>query len=211
MNKILKTPNIDKKPSSLRYYQEGPPTSVNLQTWRLTVSGKVKQELDLSFNEILRLPQIEESRRMVCVCNWSIRRTWKGILLSTVIEMAGVSNPENYYLKQTSIGTKEKGVYQSTIPLSDALTRRAMLIHTVDGEPLPLEQGYPLRLFDFGLYGYKSVKGLRFLEVTDQFDIGEWERRAGYNKDGVIRPKKYWMVDLKKWNFVKEPGEVTDL
>lgn len=211
MSKILKTPNIDKKPSSLRYYQEGPPTSINLQTWRLTVSGKVKQELDLSFNKILRLPQIEESRRMVCVCNWSIRRTWKGILLSTVIEMAGVSKPENYFLKQTSIGTKEKGVYQSTIPLSDALSRRAMLIHTVDGEPLPLEQGYPLRLFDFGLYGYKSVKGLRFLEVTDQFDIGEWERRAGYNKDGIIRPKKYWMVDLKKWNFVKEPGEVTDL
>lgn len=148
---------------------------------------------------------------MVCVCNWSIRRTWKGILLSTVIEMAGVSKPENYFLKQTSIGTKEKGVYQSTIPLSDALSRRAMLIHTVDGEPLPLEQGYPLRLFDFGLYGYKSVKGLRFLEVTDQFDIGEWERRAGYNKDGVIRPKKYWMVDLKKWNFAKDPGEVTDL
>ncbi|MDR6226015.1 molybdopterin-dependent oxidoreductase [Desmospora profundinema] len=206
----LKTPNLDKKPSSLRYYQEGPPTSIELDLWRLTVSGKVESTLHLSYEEILKLPQIEESRRMVCVCNWSIRRTWKGILLSTVMEMAGVSDLEKYYLKQTSIGTKEKGVYQSTIPLGDAISRRSMLIHTVDGEPLPMEQGYPLRLFDFGLYGYKSVKGLRSLEVTDRFESGEWEQRAGYNKDGTIRPKKYWIVDLKQWQFVKKPGEFRD-
>lgn len=108
------------------------------------------------------------------------------------------------------VGTKEKGSYHSTIPLADALARRALLIHTVDGEPLPLEQGYPLRLMDFGLYGYKNVKGLASLEVTDQFEIGEWERRAGYDINGTVRPKKYWMVDMKKWEFVKTPGEVTE-
>jgi len=62
------------------------------------------------------------------------------------------------YLKQTSIGHKEKGVYQATIPLEDALVRRALLIHSVDGEPLPLNK-LALRLLDFGLYGYKNVKG----------------------------------------------------
>ncbi|MGI8386962.1 molybdopterin-dependent oxidoreductase [Robertmurraya sp. P23] len=99
------------------------------------------------------MPQVEESRRMVCVCNWSIRRTWAGVLLSNIIEMEGVSEPDKYYLKQTSIGTKEKGVYESTIPLADALSRRALIIHSVDGEALPIELGYPLRLYDFGLYG----------------------------------------------------------
>ena len=207
----VKTPNLDKKPSSLRYYQEGPPTSVDLSAWRLAVNGLVEKELSLTYEDLLNLPQVEESRRMVCVCNWSIRRTWKGVLLATVLEAAGVSKLEKLFLKQTSIGTLEKGVYQSTIPLDEALVRRAMLVHSVDGEPLPLEQGYPLRLFDFGLYGYKNVKGLASLEVTDHYEIGEWEKRAGYDIDGTVREKRYWIVDQAKFHFVENPGEVTDI
>lgn len=207
---ILKTPNLDRKPSSLRYYQEGPPKSVDLETWRLSVTGLVEQELSFTYQDLIEMPQVEESRRMVCVCNWSIRRTWKGVLLSSIMEMAGVLRPEDYYLKQTSIGTKEKGVYESTIPLGDALSRWALLVHSVDGETLPMEQGYPLRLFDFGLYGYKNVKGLAKLEVTNDYEIGEWERRAGYDINGIVRPKKYWIVDLKKWGFIEKPGEVTE-
>lgn len=207
---ISKTPNLDRKPSSLRYYQEGPPKSIDLDTWRLSVTGLVEKELTFTYQDLLEMPQVEESRRMVCVCNWSIRRPWQGILLSSVIEMAGVSNPKKYYLKQTSIGTKEKGVYESTIPLGDALSRRTLIVHTVDGEPLPMEQGYPLRLFDFGLYGYKNVKGLTQLEVTEEYQIGEWERRAGYDINGIVRPKKYWIADLKKWGFIEKTGEVTE-
>ena len=210
MNSKLITPNLERKPSSLRYYQEGPPMELDIDTWSLSITGLVEQELTLTYQDLMELPQVQESRRMVCVCNWSIRRTWQGVLLSTVMEMAGVSNPEKYYVKQTSIGTKEKGVYESTIPLGDALSRRAILVHSVDGEYLPMEQGYPLRLYDFGLYGYKNVKGLAQLEVTDQYETGEWERRAGYDINGIIRPKKYWLVDKKEWGFVEEPGEVTD-
>lgn len=210
MNPTLKTPNSDRKPSSLRYYQEGPPKSIDLDTWRLSVSGMVEKELTFTYQDLLEMPQVEESKRMVCVCNWSIRRTWKGILLSSIIEMAGVPQPEGFYLKQTSIGTKEKGIYESTIPLGDALSRRAMIVHSVDGEPLPMEQGYPLRLFDFGLYGYKNVKCLAQLEVTDEYKVGEWEHRAGYDINGIVRPKKYWIVDLKKRGFIERPGEVTE-
>jgi len=204
------TPNLHRKPNSLRYYQDGPPESVDINSWCLSVTGLVQNELSLSYSDILALPPVEESRRMVCVCNWSIRRTWTGILLSTIIEMAGVQNPENLYLKQTSIGTPEKGIYESTIALGDALSRRALLIHSVDGQSLPIVQGYPLRLIDFGLYGYKNVKGLSKLEVTDKLELGKWENYAGYDVDGTVRPKKYRIVDLAQWRFVKKPGEVTD-
>jgi len=76
---------------------------------------------------------------MVCVCNWSIRRTWKGVLLSTIIGMAE-SRAKKLYLKQNQYWDTRKGVYQATIPLEDALVRRALLIHSVDGEPLPPER-----------------------------------------------------------------------
>jgi DMSO/TMAO reductase YedYZ molybdopterin-dependent catalytic subunit len=204
------TPNLSRKPSSLRYYQDGPPTEVNVQNWYLHIGGLVRQEVLVSYCDLLKMPQVEENRRMVCVCNWSIRRTWKGVLLSDVLNLAGIGNLSGLFLKQTSIGTLDKGTYQTSIPLEEALSRRALLVHSVDGEVLPLEQGYPLRLFDFGLYGYKNVKGLSKLEVTDKYELGEWEKRAGYDLDGIVRAKKYWIVDLKQWRFVEKPGEVTN-
>lgn len=67
-----------------------------------------------------------------------------------------------------------------------------------------------MRLYDFGLYGYKNVKALANLHVTKDYEIGEWERRAGYDINGTVRPKKYWIVDMKKWGFIEKPGEVTE-
>lgn len=46
--------------------------------------------------------------------------------------------------------------------------------------------------------------------MTDEFELGEWERKAGYKKDGTIRTKRYWIVDLVEHKFVGEPGEVKD-
>lgn len=200
---------IEKKPKSENYYQEGIPESVDLSSWRLTVTGMVNKTLSLSYDDIMEVPEVEQSRRMVCVCNWSIRRTWTGVLLSSVIELAAGVHKKGLYLKQTSIGT-EKGVYTSTIPLGPALKRDALLCYAVDGSVLPMEQGYPLRLIDFGLYGYKSVKGLYTLEVTDKFELGLWEAKAGYDLNGTIQPKKYWIVDLQDWRFIDKSAEVTD-
>lgn len=202
--------NRGKKPSSLRYYQDGPPENVDLSTWSLKIGGLGMHDLDLSYKQLLELPQLEQDRRMVCVCNWSIRQTWSGVLLSDVLELAGLQQTEGLYLKQTSIGTPEKGVYESTMPLEDALERQALLCHSIDGQPLPMERGYPLRLMDFGLYGYKGVKGLKSLEVTEEFELGEWERKAGYKKDGTIRPKRYWIVDLVEHRFIGNPGEIIE-
>lgn len=204
------TRNRGKKPSSLRYYQDGPPQSVDLPRWSLEIGGLGIEDLKLSYEELGKLTEVEQDRRMVCVCNWSIREFWKGVLLADVLELAGLEEKEGLYLKQTSIGTPEKGVYESTIPLEPALEREALLCHTLNGSPLPIERGYPLRLMDFGLYGYKNVKGLKRLEVTDKFEFGEWERKAGYKKDGTIRPKRYWIVDLIEHRFVSQPGEVKE-
>src|SRR5712692_9152580 len=140
---ILKTPRIVKKPSSLRYYQDGPPAAVDVTTWRLAVDGLVPTVLELSYQDLLALPQITENRRTVCVCNWSIRRTWTGVLLEDVLRRAGVDANSGLFLKQVSIGTPEKGKYDSTIRLDDAVKRRAMIAHSVDGEALSLAQGYP--------------------------------------------------------------------
>jgi DMSO/TMAO reductase YedYZ molybdopterin-dependent catalytic subunit len=204
------TRNRGKKPSSLRYYQDGPPSHVDMETWRLEVSGIGVDRVSLSWDDLAAMPQVEHDRRMVCVCNWSIRHAWTGVLLEHVLREAGLTETDGLYLRQQSIGTPEKGTYDSTIPLAAALDRQALLCHSIAGEPLPLERGFPLRLIDFGLYGYKGVKGLASLEVTDRCELGVWERKAGYSKDGTIRPKRYWIVDRVEHRFCEEPGEITE-
>lgn len=203
--------NRGKKPSSLRYYQDGPPSHVDLREWRLEIAGLGARPISLAYDELLAMPQVDQDRRMVCVCNWSIRERWSGVLLASVLEAAGVNDPpDGLYLRQESIGTPEKGTYDSTIPLAEAIQRDALLCHSLNGSPLPIERGYPLRLIDFGLYGYKGVKGLRRLDVTDQYELGVWERKAGYKKDGAIKPKRYWIVDRVEHRFHGCPGEITD-
>lgn len=208
---LLKTPYIEKKPSSLRYYQEGVP-NIDVDAWTLNITSLTGNSVKLDRSALLALPQFTHHRRMVCVCNWSIKRYWQGVLLEDVLAEARIDTQAtaNTFLKQTSVGTTDKGVYESWIRLDEALERSTILAHSVDGEPLPLEQGYPLRLIDFGLYGYKNVKGLTSIEVVDQWQLGHWERIAGYALDGTVKPKRYWAVDLKSHQFTQNKGEVTD-
>ncbi|MDW6004673.1 molybdopterin-dependent oxidoreductase [Vibrio mangrovi] len=211
----LKTPYIEKKPSSLRYYQEGPPEShdsINMEEWSLKVYLPDESvPIHVKFDELKKISTITENRRVVCVCNWSIRRNWTGILLSDLLDYLGINTTRYYpyYLKQLSLGT-EKGQYDSTISLEHSLENRAMLVWAIDGEPLTLEEGYPLRLVDFSLYRYKGVKCLSELHFTKEFDQGFWESKAGYSKEGKIKPKRYRIVDLQEHRFIDGTGEVTD-
>lgn len=205
------TPNIEKKPSSLRYYQEGVP-SVDVDNWRLDICSADGRQISLNYATLLKLPQTTQHRRLVCVCNWTIKRHWTGVLLKDALIAAGVdiTNLQGLFLKQVSVGTPEKGIYESWIDLAGAVARGAILAHSVDGAPLPPEQGYPLRLIDFGLYAYKNVKGLTRLEVTPTAQQGHWEELAGYSLDGTVKPKRYYAVDLRKHMFTMHTGEVTE-
>ncbi|KND57704.1 Sulfite oxidase [Candidatus Burkholderia verschuerenii] len=204
-----KTPYFEKKPSSLRYFQEGP-APIDVDSWRLTICGEVSREIALSYDDLLSLPTTSAHRRNVCVCLWSIKRYWEGVLLRDVLALAGVEVEDPaLYIRQLSHGT-EKGVYDSTVHLKSAIEHDALLALRVDGEQLPLENGFPLRFIDFGLYLYKCVKALGRIEVTRENKIGFWEDYAGYSLDGTIQPKRYYAVDLQKKFYFDGVGEVLD-
>lgn len=203
------TPFLNKKPSSLRYFQEGPQL-IDLARWRLSVTGDVATPLSISYDELMEMPSVDYHRRNVCVCLWSIKRHWGGVHLKSILELAGVDvwDP-SLYIKQKSVGT-ELGKYDSTFHLRSAIERDAILAHSVDGEQLPIENGFPLRFIDFGLYLYKCVKCLAELEVTRKNEIGFWENYAGYSLDGTIQAKKYYAVDLQRKFYFNGIGEVRD-
>lgn len=204
------TPNFTKKPSSLRYYQEGVP-SVEPTQWQLQITEPDGLKHELTLDQLHQLPHTTTLRRMVCVCNWTIKREWTGVLLRDLFRHHGIDLTQwrGHHFKQSSVGTQEKGVYESWVELDGALERDAMLAWAVDGSPLPPQQGFPLRFIDFGLYNYKNVKGLARIDITPNAQLGHWEQLAGYSLDGTIKPKRYWAVDLRQHRFAATPGEVT--
>lgn len=206
---IRQTPFLEKKPSSLRYFQEGP-APIDPTLWQLEVTGRVVQPLSLDLKAIRLLPAAHHYRRTVCVCLWTIKRHWFGVLLRDVLMLAGVDLTDpTLYLRQLSNGT-DKGRYDTTIHLQSAIARDAILAYEVDGAPLTLETGFPLRLIDFGLFNYKCVKALRSLEVTQVNELGYWEKHSGYDLDGTVQAKKYYAVDLQRKVWFGGRGEVRD-
>ena len=94
---------------------------------------------ELGYDKLLKLPQTTASRRMVCVCDWSIRRNWTGTYLKELFTYLGSELKKGMFLKQISIGNNSQ-IYDSTVRFDHALKNDAMIIHAVDRKPLVWEQ-----------------------------------------------------------------------
>ena len=150
----------------------------NRATWDFRVFGLVEQPLQLSYDELLALPQVEVRADMHCVTRWSrFDNCWEGVRVREVIERA---RPKR---EATNVLVHSDGGYTTNVPLEDLLRDDVLFAHSHDGQPLAPEHGYPLRLVVPHLYGWKSAKWVRGLELLDRDVAGFWERN-GYHMHG---------------------------
>lgn len=153
--------------------------------WRLTVTGLVSHPLSLSMDNIRRLPQRTQITRHDCVEGWSAIGEWTGPQLSTILRGAALL-PEARFVVFRCADTLAGSPYYESIDLIDAFHPQTILAHTLNGEPLPVKNGAPLRLRVERQLGYKQAKYLTGLEiVADLSNIGGgkggyWEDR-GYH------------------------------
>ncbi len=127
--------------------------------WRLRVVGA--RTLELSLAELAALPQVTARLPMACVEGWSADAEWTGIPLRTVLELAGV--PTGVHLRAVSL---EQNWLYATSPLNpaqawDPLTLLALRLN---GQPLDLDHGYPLRLIGPNRPGVQQTKWLSRIE-----------------------------------------------
>lgn len=145
---------------------------VPAEDWNLRIHGMVDQELNFSFRELLQEPLVERRITLTCVSNpvggpYVGNATWIGIPIKGLLEQAGVKSGADALLSTSSddmtIGTPIEAVTDD---------RAALIAIAMNGEPLPLEHGFPARMVVPGLYGYVSAtKWLVDLEVTRFADI----------------------------------------
>ena len=144
--------------------------------WQLRVHGLVDKEITLSWSELLAMPSIAHMVTLTCVSNpvggdYVGNATWQGVRIADVLKMAGPQAGADCVYSTSVDG------FTVTTPL-DVLTddRDALLAYAMNGEPLPVEHGFPVRMVVPGLYG---------LRVGDQ--VGG--RPGGHHlrrRDGVL-------------------------
>jgi DMSO/TMAO reductase YedYZ molybdopterin-dependent catalytic subunit len=158
--------------------------------WRLEVGGLVERPLSLSLRDLQRLPSHTEVVTLECAGNgrsflepavegekwqWGAVSTaeWTGVPLVEVLERAGVkpggSEVAFRGADRGSIAGRDGTVaFERSLKLDDARDPAILLAYAMNGEPLPLQHGYPLRLVVPGWYGVASVKWLSDVEVLSQ-------------------------------------------
>ena len=127
--------------------------------WRLAVGGLVERPMQLRMSDIRALPQRTQITRHDCVEGWSAIGEWSGPQLGPILAAAGLK-PEARYILLRCADTMDGSMYYETIDLDDAFHPQTILAHQLNGDPLPIANGAPLRLRVERQLGYKHAKYL---------------------------------------------------
>lgn len=148
--------------------------------WRLTVDGMVERPGSFSLAQLKSYPSRNQITEVACEEGWSYIAEWIGVPLSHVLELVGVK-PEARYVVYFSL---EPGWWDS-MDMADALHPQTFLTYGMNGGELPVASGGPLRMRVPRQLGYKSVKFIARLTVTDNLKklgkgLGSAAPEAGY-------------------------------
>ena len=163
--------------------------------WRLEVTGLVERPLSLSSAELMNMPARTQITRHDCVEGWSCIAKWTGTPLSLVLDEA-VVKPQARYVMFHCLDTIDRDLsgdikYYGSVDLIDARHPQTILAYGLNGKPLPVENGAPLRVRVERQLGYKMPKYIHRIELVDGFAAigrgkgGYWEDN-GYDWYGGI-------------------------
>jgi len=181
---------------------------VDPSTWTLKISGMVQNEVEIDFAELLALPLAESTTTLACVSNYVGgdligNAVWLGYPIRELLKRAAPTSDADMVLSRSQDG------WTASTPL-EALTddRNAILAVGMNGEPLPLEHGYPVRMVVPGLYGYVSATKWVTELVLTRFDreTAYWSTR-GWSEKGPVKLSS--RVDVPRDNATVGAGTVT--
>ncbi len=200
--------------------------ALDADTWRLRVGGLVERPLALSLRDLFRLPS--ETRVVTLECAGNGRYTltppvdgepwrygavstaeWTGVPLTEVIDRAGVLPAATEIVFRGAdhgpVGGADPIHFERSLPIDTARSADALLAYAMNGEALPLQHGYPVRLIVPGWYGVTSVKWLTDIELLDHpFDGYFQANKYGYEtEDGRREPVTLQRVRA----LITEPSE----
>jgi len=170
--------------------------TVDLAAWRLSVTGEVSTPLTLTMDDLKKLPAVELVSVLECAGNgrafykpgvagmqWTGggvgNARWRGVRLADVLKKAGMKSTAQHVLfngADTPPGTMPD--FKRTVPVKKSLDPDTLLAFEMNGEPLPVSHGFPLRLVVPGWAGDCSVKWVTDIQPLDKEFDGFWMKTA---------------------------------
>jgi DMSO/TMAO reductase YedYZ molybdopterin-dependent catalytic subunit len=178
-SEISKVAPVNGKPPQNEAYQRH--VAGGFADWRLTVDGLVARPSSFSIADLKRFPSRSQITHQACEEGWSFIAEWIGVPLSTVLNFVGVSAQAKYVVYYSL-----DGFWWDSIDMPDALHPQTYLAYGMNGGELPVGHGAPVRMKVARQLGYKSVKYISHITITDSMkNIGDGQGSpspaAGYS------------------------------
>jgi hypothetical protein len=182
LSRNIITPNDE-----LFVIDKGETPEINIDTWNLSIYGHVNNSKYYNYANFTSLSSTEVLATIQCVEGPSGTAIWKGVSVKALLDIVEVQ------LGAVDVVFYAADGYSSSLTLEEVNNEDVILAYEMNGEPLPIEQGYPLRVVAPNYYGYKWVKWVVRVEIVTYDYIGYWESR-GWNDNAYATPFSSWIV-----------------
>ena len=156
------------------YYSEDKVRTIDAASYRLELSGLVRDRRPWTLPQLYALPQASQITRHICVEGWSAIGKWSGVPFRTFLERIGADLTARY------VGFKCADDYYSSIDMATALHPQTLLAFRFADRILPPKYGFPMKLRVPTKLGFKNPKYIAAIFVTNTYPGGYWEDQ-GYN------------------------------
>jgi len=158
---------------------------INITNYHLEVSGLVKSPKNYTYDEVIKKQNYEKVVTLNCVEGWDVTLLWKGILINDILSDVKPTNDANTIIFYAVDG------YSVNYPLSYFKNNNIIMAYEMNNVTIPPERGYPFMLVAESKWGYKWIKWITKIELSNNTNYtGYWESR-GYSKEGNLNESFY--------------------
>jgi DMSO/TMAO reductase YedYZ molybdopterin-dependent catalytic subunit len=155
--------------------------NINRTTYTLAIFGLVNKTVQLSYDEVITEHQLYQKVVTIhCVEGWDATILWEGVLVNDLIQDAGPNSNANTIIFHAADG------YSTALPIDYVANNNIILANKMNNLTIPPERGFPLQLVAESKYGYKWIKWVTGIELSNNTSyLGYWESR-GYSNDATV-------------------------
>ncbi len=156
------------------------PQYVDIESYTLEITGLVENEKSYTYDELLTRESYEKVVTLHCVEGWDATILWEGLLVRDLVNEAVPSANANTVIFHAYDG------YTTSFPIEYIMDNDILMAYKMNGATMPPERGYPFQLVAESKWGYKWIKWITEIELSDDENYeGYWESR-GYANDADL-------------------------
>lgn len=159
------------------------PQAVDIEAYRLEIRGLVEEPQSLTYQEVLALEPATRAITLYCVEGWKERLLFEGVRLADLLALARPREGATTLILHAVDG------YSTSLPYADVERLDLILAAEINGRVLDEMRGFPFQLVAESKLGYKWIKWVNRIEISDQQYEGFWEQR-GYSNEADV-PKRW--------------------